>query len=83
MERQGPHTPLRNIYLSSWLDGLNDHPAEKGEGKKEKESLRRRGEGMEKSFAEEMCHRESRERAESGKMLTAFHLEGNKAIRMT
>lgn len=71
MERQGPHTPLRNIYLSSWLDGLNDHPAAKGEGKESlTERERERGEGMEKVWWRKCATgKESRKRARGGKML--------------
>jgi len=60
VERQGPHTPLKNIYLSSWLDGLNDHHAEKREGKKEKRSLReKKVRGWRKFF---MCQREKEQK---------------------
>lgn len=51
VEKQGPHTPLRNIYLSSWLDGLNDHPTEKEEGEDE-EGKGKVGEGKVKRWRE-------------------------------
>lgn len=85
MERQGPHTLLRNIYLSSWLDGLNDHPAEKSKGKKEKVSSgerKRRWDG--ESLVEEICHREIGHR-EVEDWKDAYHLplRKNETIRMT
>lgn len=57
-ERQGPHTPPRNIYLSSWLDGLNDCPAERREGEKEGQSLSGRwgdGEFLSLEFFFSLC----------------------------
>lgn len=59
VERQGPHTPPRNIYLSSWLDGLNDHPAERG---KWRWRAGGGGEGRVKFIVEEMCHREGEQK---------------------
>ena len=76
MERQGPHTPLRNIYLSSWLDGLNDHPAEKGEGKRGEREFEGEVRGRGKVWWRKCATaRESRERVRSGEMLTISHLE--------
>lgn len=86
VERQGPHTPPRNIYLSSWLDGLNDHPAEKGEWKTEKESLSRRWRDGGFFFffsVEEMCCRKREQGHRSEKMPPIEHFEENKIIRMT